>query len=273
MSATPPLIPGSLNLSTLEVNKIKIVEEVLGDALSSLNTWKGSVVAATTANITLSGTQTVDGVALVVGDRVLVKDQSTGSENGIYKVDEGAWTRTQDLVAGSNAAGIAVFVNEGTASADQIFVCTNDEASAVVGTDALTFSSLTATIAAAGADTQVQFNSSGSLAADAGFTYDGAGTATLSVGLDATSLTLGNGANESVGTATLVAGTVTVANTSIAASDLVFVTLATPGGTLGAHYRVGTITASTSFVLEAVDTAGAVVATDTSTINYMIVRV
>ena len=57
---------------------------------------KDSVRAATTANITLSATQTVDGVALVAGDRVLVKDQSTASANGIYVVAAGAWSRAVD---------------------------------------------------------------------------------------------------------------------------------------------------------------------------------
>ena len=46
---------------------------------------KSSVKAATTANITLSGTQTIDGVALIAGDRVLVKNQNTGSQNGYYR--------------------------------------------------------------------------------------------------------------------------------------------------------------------------------------------
>jgi len=57
---------------------------------------KAPCVAATTANITLSGEQTIDSVAVVAGDRVLVKDQSTGSENGIYDVKTGAWTRATD---------------------------------------------------------------------------------------------------------------------------------------------------------------------------------
>ena len=65
------------------------------DAARSGLDFKDSVRATTTANITLSGTQTVDGVALVVGNRVLVKNQSTASQNGIYVVASGAWTGQQ----------------------------------------------------------------------------------------------------------------------------------------------------------------------------------
>jgi len=54
------------------------------DAVKQALDIKDSVRAATTANITLSGAQTIDGVSVVAGDRVLVKDQSTASQNGIY---------------------------------------------------------------------------------------------------------------------------------------------------------------------------------------------
>ena len=68
---------------------------------------KNPCVAATTVNITLSGEQTIDGIAVVSLERVLVKDQSDATENGLYDVDTGAWTRTKDangaydLVTGS----------------------------------------------------------------------------------------------------------------------------------------------------------------------------
>lgn len=191
-TAVPPLIPGSLNLSTLEVGKAKI-DQLLGDALSTLNTWKGAVRVATTANITLSGTQTIDTIVLVVGNKVLVKNQATGSENGLYIVDDAAWSRSDDLITGSNAAGVAVFVSEGAVSVDTVYVCTNDEATAVVGTDALVFATLSSTVAAAGSDTQVQYNSGGSFAGDAAFTFVvGSGTLTSTILSDGTaSLTAG----------------------------------------------------------------------------------
>jgi hypothetical protein len=80
---------------------------------------KQSVRAATTANITLSGIQTVDGVSLVAGDRVLVKDQTAGAENGIYVVAAGAWARSADadgVPSNEVTAGMYTFVEEGTAN-------------------------------------------------------------------------------------------------------------------------------------------------------------
>ncbi|TGR84272.1 hypothetical protein EN866_33390 [Mesorhizobium sp. M2D.F.Ca.ET.223.01.1.1] len=67
------------------------------DGLSSSVAIKGPCIAATTANITLSGEQTIDGVAVVTDDRVLVKNQTTGADNGIYVVDTGDWRRSKDF--------------------------------------------------------------------------------------------------------------------------------------------------------------------------------
>ena len=100
---------------------------------------KDSVKATTTANITLSGTQTIDGVSLSADDRVLVKNQNTASENGLYLCKSGSWVRTDDLAAGADAAGAFVFVEQGTVNAENGFVCTSNKGSAVVGTNNLTF--------------------------------------------------------------------------------------------------------------------------------------
>ncbi len=101
---------------------------------------KDSVKVATTANITLANTQTVDGVSLAANDRVLVKDQSTSSQNGLYKVvDGGSWTRTDDLAAGSDAAGAFTFVEQGSTYSDVGFVCSSNKGSAVTGTNNLAF--------------------------------------------------------------------------------------------------------------------------------------
>jgi hypothetical protein len=72
------------------------------------------VRAATTANITLSGTQTVDTIALVVGDRCLVKDQTDPTKNGPYVVASGAWTRASDFDTAAELQAGLVYVNEGT---------------------------------------------------------------------------------------------------------------------------------------------------------------
>ncbi|TPM14012.1 hypothetical protein [Mesorhizobium sp. B2-3-6] len=69
----------------------------LKDGLSSSTAIKGPVKVATTGNITLSGQQTIDGVAVVTGDRVLVKDQTAASENGIWIADTGPWRRSKDF--------------------------------------------------------------------------------------------------------------------------------------------------------------------------------
>ncbi len=119
---------------------------------------KDSVKIATTANITLSGTQTIDGVAISADERVLVKNQSTASENGLYLCKAGSWARTSDLAAGANAAGVFVFVESGSTQADQGFVCTSDSGSAVVGTNSLAFT---------------QFSGSGSFTAGDGLDLSG----------------------------------------------------------------------------------------------------
>ena len=102
---------------------------------------KDSCVAATTANITISTAlnngDTLDGVTLSTNDRVLVKDQSTASENGIY-VGGSSPARATDLAAGDDAAGFFTFVEQGTVNADNGFVCTSNKGSAVVGTNNLT---------------------------------------------------------------------------------------------------------------------------------------
>lgn len=76
--------------------------------------WKEPVRAATTGNITLSGAQTIDGVAVAAGNRVLVKSQSAAAANGIYVAAAGAWTRASDFDAASEVTGATVFVSEGT---------------------------------------------------------------------------------------------------------------------------------------------------------------
>jgi len=103
---------------------------------------KDSCVAATTGNITISTAlnngDTLDGVTLSTNDRVLVKDQSTASQNGIYVVGSSP-ARADDLAAGSDAAGMFTFVEQGTVNADNGFVCTSNKGSAVVGTNNLTY--------------------------------------------------------------------------------------------------------------------------------------
>jgi len=103
---------------------------------------KDSVKVATTGNITISTAlnsgDSIDGVTLADNDRVLVKDQNTSSQNGIYVVGSSP-ARAADLAAGADAAGMFTFVEQGTVNADNGFVCTSNKGSAVVGTNNLTF--------------------------------------------------------------------------------------------------------------------------------------
>jgi hypothetical protein len=105
---------------------------------------KDSVRAATTENITLSGEQEVDGVSLVTGDRVLVKSQTSGAENGIYVVDEDAWVRADDAVDGNLTPGSFTFVEEGNVNADSGFVISTD-GTIVVGTTSIVWTQFSGT--------------------------------------------------------------------------------------------------------------------------------
>lgn len=100
---------------------------------------KNSVRVATTAAIVLSGTQTIDGIALAVGDRVLVKNQASAAANGIYVVSGGAWTRAVDADASLEVTpGMLVPVEQGTANADSVWQLVTD-APITLGTTALVF--------------------------------------------------------------------------------------------------------------------------------------
>lgn len=99
---------------------------------------KQSVRAATTANITLSGPQTIDGVAVVAGDRVLVKNQTTPAQNGIYMVASGAWVREADADAWNDLVSAYVWVELGTTQADTGWVSTVDQGG-TLGTTAVTW--------------------------------------------------------------------------------------------------------------------------------------
>lgn len=128
------------------------------DGIASGLDVKASVRAATTASITLSGEQTIDGVSVVAGDRVLVKDQTAGENNGIYVASASSWTRSSD--ADSNAEvtpNLFTFVEEGTANADSGWTLSNN-GSITLGTTELTFS---------------QFSGAGQITAGDGLTKTG----------------------------------------------------------------------------------------------------
>ena len=119
---------------------------IKADQISNID-YKQAVRVITLSNITLSGgaPTVVDGVTLVLADRVLVAGQSTASQNGLYYVttlgtgSDGTWTRTIDADAtGEVAAGMIVMVTEGTTYKDSQWKLTTNNP-IVVGTTALTF--------------------------------------------------------------------------------------------------------------------------------------
>ena len=85
---------------------------------------KQAVKCATTANITLSGLQTIDGYTTLAGDRVLVKNQTNSAENGIYAAASGAWTRTTDMDVWSEVPGAYTVILNGTTNGNSAWVCT-----------------------------------------------------------------------------------------------------------------------------------------------------
>lgn len=128
-------------LSTQDAATMNYVDTKVATIANGMS-WKSSVRAATTANITLSGTQTIDGVSVIAGDRVLVKDQTTGSQNGIYVVAAGAWARSADADSSAEVpAGMVVPITEGTANGDKAFILTTNNP-ITLNTTALVFSSL-----------------------------------------------------------------------------------------------------------------------------------
>jgi len=128
-------LPNAPTASTDAVNKVYVDNFVAGIS------WKEPVLVATTANITLSGAQTIDSVAVVAGDRVLVKNQSTAADNGIYVVASGAWTRAVGADDYAEYEGAVVFVISGTGNAGTTWYC-SAQPGGTLGVTALNWFSL-----------------------------------------------------------------------------------------------------------------------------------
>ena len=139
------------------VSALQLATKQYVDALSQGLDPKASCIAATTVNITLSGAQTIDGVALIAGDRCLVKNQTATADNGIYVVSASAWTRSTDMDIWAEVPGAYTFIEQGTTWADTGWVCTSN-AGGTLGTTPITW---------------VQFAGAGSYTAGTGLTLTG----------------------------------------------------------------------------------------------------
>ncbi len=189
-------------------------------AISGLS-WKTSVKVATTGNITLSGAQTIDGVAVVATDRVLVKNQTTNTQNGIYTVSAGSWTRSIDADTPAEINGSAVYVQQGTVNADTGWSETADVTT--IGTDPIIY---------------VQFSGSGSYTAGTGLSLTGNTFANTGV-LNITT-------NTGLSTNTGATGAVTITNTGVT-SAVAGANIAVSGATGAVTISVtGTVPTATS---------------------------
>lgn len=216
ISAIPPLIPGDANFesiytqslvsfNTIEVNEI-ITNVVTGllppvngtdatnknyvDYISNSHTWKNPVrLSTTTEDLTLAGTgQFIDGVMTLVGDRILVKNQSDTSENGIYSVSTGTWLRTTDADITIPATGAYTYVVSGAVNQTKLFVCQTP--SSFFG-NAITFTLFSS---GGGGGTpggpsngSVQFNNAGSFTGSSNFQWS-SGILTVTGAINSTSV-------------------------------------------------------------------------------------
>jgi hypothetical protein len=136
--AVPPTTLATASFDQTSISKLYIRDNNL---LGTNSSWKRPVNAATTTNITLFGSQTIDGVLVTENSyRVLVKDQINSVENGIYVVRTGIWDRSDDFIVGSQCSGSMVYVSSGTANGESVYICNSPLGSDFVGTNNAVFS-------------------------------------------------------------------------------------------------------------------------------------
>lgn len=224
LGGTNPVLAGvhTLNVSnTLQVGGVGVATTTYVNSVVNGRSWLQSVRLCADANVVLSNAvengDTLDGVTLATGDRVLLTAQTTTTEKGIWVVKaSGAPDRAADLLGGADAASVAVFVQAGT-YADKAFICTNNTGSAVVGTDNLVFTQFGSADVADGSITSAKF-AAGAVNTDA----IGAGQVTSAKIADG-AIATGNLADGAVTALKIANGTITSAKIldgTIATDDL-----------------------------------------------------
>lgn len=121
-----------------------VTKQYVDDRITGLDV-KASVRVATVSDISLSGLQTIDGITLVAGDRILVKNQLVPSSNGIYVADAAGWTRAADANTSTEVtSGLYVFVMEGATNGNSGWLLTTADPISV-GVTSLSFQQFTGT--------------------------------------------------------------------------------------------------------------------------------
>jgi hypothetical protein len=215
---------------------------------------------ATTANITLSGLQTIDGYTTVAGDYVLVKNQSTAANNGIYVAASGAWSRASFMSTWAQVVGSFTFIQNGTVNASTGWVAIVPE-TGTIGTTAINFS---------------QFSGAGSYTAGTGLTLSGTQFSITNTAVTAGSYTLGNFTVNAQGQLTAASSTATTGsgNVVLATSPtLVTPNLGTPSALVGTNIT-GTaaglsIGGNAATATTATNTTNVATSTGTAATNYL----
>jgi hypothetical protein len=183
--------------------------------------WKEPVLAASMGNLTLSGEQTIDTVAVVAGDRVLVKDQTTASQNGIYTVAVGAWSRSIGADDWDEYLGAITFVIDGS-QAGSAWYCTA-QPGGTLGTTAIEWAN---------------FSVSSTYTAGTGLTLSGTQFSITNTGVSAA--TYGSASSVPVFAVNAQGQLTSVTNTSIAINGNQITS-----GTIGSAYLSGSYTGIT----------------------------
>jgi len=220
---------------------------------------KVACIAASTGNLTLSAEQTVDGIALVEGDRCFAKDQTDATEIGIYKVATGDWVREPDFDGTFDVSeGTIIPVSRGTANADTYWKVTNI-GTITIGTTEITVAATTVLSSAILSDGSVK------MAAN----FSPVASATYSLGVSTgkwTSAHLSSAINSNsaaVSSNSVVEGTITSCGTVTASSNVAVtgtlavtdtVSLSSDATVSGAFQSSGTVTGSSKIILSLLTT-------------------